>query len=803
MRTRNEKMKARALAVAVQGALLAMAAVPAHAEEPEIAELKMPTNFVEIGAADVSRNSAKFGEYTGMNKSGGDPVVNFGVRGGDAYGDRNGTRRWSISGTDLGLTCRALGATTADQGRWNLGIGYDELRHNISDSYQTPYQGSMGGNSFVLPAAFGAIAYPTGALGTRALSAAQTAEFHTLEIGTTRKNTSLTGGYNLTPALRISFDYNRLDQTGAKLMGFSSDGFTTAGVFTTGSAEKPAILPIPTNYTTDTFNLALDWIGDKGYFTGAYYASMFRDRYDRVTWTTFAVANSLDNMTTPPNNSLHQLNLSGGYALSPTIKLVGGLSYGRNTQNASFVVPDAGMMLAALQAASLNGLVVTSHADLRLSHQVAKDLAVAFALKYDKRDNQSESNFYDFNSLAGTATTAGHYPNTPFSNRKSQAELSGDYRLNKEQRVRLAYNHEDVRRWCNHYATNALYNYLPGTNCVVATATKDDKFTLGYQFKAAKGIDLNASYAHSDRKTDSDPLARVAFITANGGALPTPFANPIVANPLATNGLNGGDFIGFKPYFDASRRQHLIKARVNWQAGQRVSLGLGGRYTDDKYTDSTFGVQKGNGWSLNLDATYNYSDNGSVFSYVTEQHRQRDMTSEQLPPAGLTATGAALTATAANATRLNVPLGATWSNRLTDQDITFGLGFKHSGLMADKLELAADLTYSVGKTSYGTTLNYAGLTTGGLTCADPAIGSCGTLPDFKNRLTQLTLRANYKLNKQSKFALMAGHQKLSSDDWFYNIYQTGFTATSLMPSNQQSGSYSVSVAAATYTYSFR
>ena len=53
--------------------------------------------------------------------------------------------RWSVTGSDLGTTSRALGATVSNQGHWNFGIGYDELRHNITDTYQTPYLGSHGG----------------------------------------------------------------------------------------------------------------------------------------------------------------------------------------------------------------------------------------------------------------------------------------------------------------------------------------------------------------------------------------------------------------------------------------------------------------------------------------------------------------------------------------------------------------------------------------------------------------------------------------------------------------------------------
>ena len=245
-------MKVRALALAVEGVLVAMYAMPAHADDEQAASLKVPTNFVEIGASNVSSSSAKFGEYNGLNKSGAYGIGNFSVRGGDAYGDGNGTRRWELKGSDLGLTSRAVGATIGDQGRWNLGISYDELRHNISDSYQTPYLGSMGGNSFVLPANFGVV--PTAAPGTKVLTAAQLGDFHTMDVSSTRENTSLTAGFNLNRQWDIKFDYNHLDQSGAKLQGFGSYGSALVGG--AGTNEKISILPMPTNYKTDTVNLA-------------------------------------------------------------------------------------------------------------------------------------------------------------------------------------------------------------------------------------------------------------------------------------------------------------------------------------------------------------------------------------------------------------------------------------------------------------------------------------------------------------------------------------------------------------------
>ena len=68
MKTHNGKMKVRALALAVQGVLVAMYAMPARADDAEAAALKLPTNFVEIGISSTSRDSAKFGEYSGLNK---------------------------------------------------------------------------------------------------------------------------------------------------------------------------------------------------------------------------------------------------------------------------------------------------------------------------------------------------------------------------------------------------------------------------------------------------------------------------------------------------------------------------------------------------------------------------------------------------------------------------------------------------------------------------------------------------------------------------------------------------------------
>jgi MtrB/PioB family decaheme-associated outer membrane protein len=808
MKTNKELFVVRKLTLAVQGALVAMLAIPliAFAADDDVAALTHPTNSVEIGIGNTSKDSAKFGEYNGLNKSGADLIGNFSVRGGDAYNAHeggSGVNRWEIKGTDLGTTSRELGGTVSNQGQWNLGIKYDELRHNISDTYQTPLQGSMGGNNFTLPSNFGVIntSYidPNVKGGAQALTPTQLAAFHTEDVHSDRKNTSFTAGYNFDPQWGVKFDFNRLDQSGAKLMMASTDAATAASGpgGSTWGVEKMLMLMNPTNYKTDTFNLDINWKGDKSFLTAGYFGSFFRDKYNSLTFpnpyaalnaTTPAMGDTsvpfpIDTLSTMPSNDFHQLNLSGGYTFTSATKVAGGLSYGRNTQNEDYpfamlqVVPGTPGVTALPMGGgvppqgSLNALVISTHADLKLTNQTSKDLMLSVGLKYNQRDNQTASNTYNFIDLGNKNRTS---VNTPMSNRKTQLEFAGDYRLNQSNRLHLAYEYEAIKRWCNNSLANTAQGPVPlypytDSSCVQIPASKENKLLAGYKLNASEAVHFNAGYSYAKRKSDVNDT----------------FYNPMQAL------VEGFEFPGYRAFFDASRTEQLVKAGVNWEANDKLSLGLNGRYVDDRYDDSPLGVQKGNTWSANLDATYSYIENGSISAYMTQEHSQRDLTNEQR-------------ATTANATRLAVLAGSTWSNKLHDNDSTLGLGVKQGGLMSGKLVLAGDLTYSLGKTGYDTQLNYTGttLTPNFWTCSSTGLLSCGSTPDIKSELLILKITGNYQVDKASKVALGYMFQKLKSDDYYYNFYQNGYTGTGNLPTNQQSGSYAVNVVTVSYSFMF-
>ncbi len=779
MKTHNEEMKVSVLAIAVRCALMVTIALPLSAYATDEADaLKKPSSSVDFGALYSSENSARFGQYNGLNKKGFYGLGGFDVRGGDGYdGDKNSALRWKLNGSDLGTTSRTLGASVSEQGKWKLNLGYDELRHNITDTFQTPLQGKMGGNNFTLPANFGGI---NGGVNpsARVLTPNQLFDFHSEKEYTTRRNGSVGTSFSFTDQLSAQIDYNHLEQSGAKLIGTGSQGGINLVGGSTGRAEAVNLIMNPTSYSTDNINAALNWVGDKAHLTAGYYGSLFHDDYNSLNWQN-AIATGASNckgsncyvnnsMSTAPSNSLHQANLTGGYDFSATTKLAGGFSYSYNKQNDSYaptIIPQASgisnmMQANGLPASSLNGVVETTHGDLKLTDRSIKDLSLTAGFKFDERDNRTDSNAYKYINIAGAAYTG---VNTPYSNRKLQYEAAADYRLTKGQNLNLTYLHESLKRWCN--------QVLGGAQCVASPASEEDKVSLTYRLKVIDTVNFNAGYIYADRRAD------VANFLANAG-------NYAITTAVSGSAFNAGNFQGFVAYPYASRNQNVGKAGVNWQVTQKLDLGVNGRYSHDDY-NANLGVQNAQSVGVNIDATYSYNEDGNVSAYWSWQNGQRNLSS-----------GAVGNGLAAFTPSQIIPPQNIWTNKLNDNSNAVGLLAKHSGLLDGKLEVIGDLSYSLDTSRYSTQTPY------NATCGSLATLTCGNLSPIKNELISLKLTGNYKILENGKLSLTYLYQKLNSNDYFYNGQQFGYTPNRVMPTGLQEQSYTANVVALSYNHSF-
>jgi MtrB/PioB family decaheme-associated outer membrane protein len=747
-------------------------AAAADEGEGDVKELVCPVNFVELGAMGVSKSSPKFGEYTGLDRSGGYGIANFDLHGGDSHCQGTGLMRWKAWGKDLGTTSREIGASVATQGKWSFALVFDQLRHYTTTGYQTPLEGSPGSNVFGLAPGFGTVNTTAAAgapTGTQALTPAQLASFRSRNVYNERQNTAFSAGYAFNTEWSVKFDFKRIDQSGAKLISAPTNAYNGGPGGYNYAAQGIFALMNPTKFKNDTFNFGLNWVGEKAYGSVEYYISLFHDSYTGVSFpnpmttgapTGTVVAGGLptDTMSTAPSNQLHQLNLTGGYIFSPTTKLTGGLSFGINRQNASFdgSYTSTPNTAPGLPTPSLNGKVQTKHADARLTHQFTKALNLNVGFKYNERDNKTPVNVYNFwaiNTTSGAGLTA---TNAPMSNKRTQWDAALDYRISKSQKLRFSYDYDHIQRWCSDAASNAQgagnAAYYVTASCAQVPKSTENKLTASYKLSIFEAVDFQAGYTHADRKATVNPS----------------FYNPMQAN------AQGYENYGFLAYFQASRRQDLVKLGVNWHVTSKLDLGLNGRYTKDNYYDSALGVQGGKSSSLDIYANYSPSGNFTYGAYLSVQNRSRDLTS-------------------ASDRNLTAPPVNLWYDSLTDKSTTIGLNAKQK-FHHDKLELTEDLAYGLSKSRYNTWLgpNIA-----------PAVGNSGETPDIKSRLLQFRLTGSYNFSKSSRLTLGYLYQRLKSNDYFYNGYEYGFTPTALMPSNQQAPSYKVQAVYIVYRYSFQ
>jgi MtrB/PioB family decaheme-associated outer membrane protein len=416
------------------------------------------------------------------------------------------------------------------------------------------------------------------------------------------------------------------------------------------------------------------------------------------------------------------------------------------------------MQPGGLPTSSLNGLVETTHGDLKLTNQSIKDLTLTAGFKFNERANSSNSNTYNYVNLASSSLTTGLYTgvNTPYSNNKAQYEIAGDYRLTKAQTLRLAYERESLKRWCN--------SVVGGAQCVASPSSDEDKIGLTYRIKALENVSFNAGYSYADRHADFDPNFQ-----ANTG-------NYALKTATIGSALNGSNYLSYVAYPYASRNQNLGKTGVNWQVTQKLDLGVNGRYAYDNY-DATLGVQNGHSAGVNVDATYTYAENNSISAYWSWQNGQRNLRSGN------------------NGTQIVSPTNV-WTNQLEDNSNTFGLLTRRGGLLNGKLEIIGDASYALDTSAYSTQVPYLA------SCDASNTLTCGNVSPIKNELISLKLTGNYKLYKNGKVALTYLYQQLNSNDYFYNGQALGYTPNSLMPNNLQPQNYAVNVVALSFNHSF-
>ncbi len=803
MKNTQNRYVARASVIAVQGALAALTVIPtAYAADAsdEVRQLTQPTKQVEIGVGDVSKKSAKFGEYNGLNKSGGYAIGNFDLSGGGTYDSGNATR-WRVTGTNLGLDTRNLRLDFGEQGLFRATLGYDELVRNYRDDYKMLWNGG-GTTSLTLPAGYPAAATRVGST-TSAANAL--ANWNNIQAPNAVSGTAGGGPGYVIPALMHNFDLGTKRTTYdfgfANLLGPDwaltasvrhqlKDGTKLTGVNMNRFSGPSSLLPEPINSSTDQLEGALRYAGERSHFSVGYYGSFYKN--DVNVWTidyaggasTTPVPGNVARMSGMPDNQMHQLNLAGGYDISRTTRLVASGSYSRMTQNESFLATPAGATWVVPEG-SANAKVLNKQFLAKLTSRPITKLSLNASYKYDDRENRTPIlNFLVTPDLTSAST---QYTNEPNNRRQQQLNLDADYTLGRGQALKAGWEWQEIRRSAAGSPEETPFR---------AEKNRENTLRAEYRNTLAEMLTGRVSYARSHRRAteyeEGDPRP-------TSPPAPLPAADPLLP--------------GFRQFFLADRNRDKIRGALNYQATDALSLQGALDYNKDRYPNSAYGLQEANSWVLALDGAYAASGTLSFNAYYTYEDMKTRKESLAISR-GLTTT--TLEAHAAGCAPFPVTAGNLpvdyWtdpcrrtSETVADHVHTLGLGFRSKGLLSNKFDLTGSLSYSLAITPI--TVTGGNYNSNGLATLNNIFVPAESFPDTTSAMTDLRLTGTYTIDKVSAVRLNYLYRRLSSSNWQWDAYSNSTLGVLALQGyigpGMTSPNYNVHVVGVSYIYRFQ
>lgn len=324
------------------------------------------SGVIEAGIGAVSSESARFGDYTGLDRKGAFLVLGGSLRyrGTDGY-------YGNLAATDLGLDTRTLQAAGGKEGVFGLRFGYAEIPHWLSDTSATPFLG-VGSGTLTLPAG-----YP--AASTASMPLGSTLQAVDLGFKRTRSDLGATwyGGDNWTHRVSLRHDV----RDGTQRMGGSFFSSTTQ-------------LAAPVDQTTDQLEVSTSFSSRQFQATLAYQASLFREGQAALTWANpfspVVTGATRGQLALPPDNQFHQIALTAGYQLNPQLQASADIAVGRMTQDEPFLAATLNPTLTApLPATSLQGRADTFNGSLRVTALPLPGVRVNASVNRDKRDNRT------------------------------------------------------------------------------------------------------------------------------------------------------------------------------------------------------------------------------------------------------------------------------------------------------------------------------------------------------------------------------------------------------------------------------
>lgn len=507
---------------------------------------------VELGAGYVSDDSFKFGEYNGLFEKGAYFIGNATAR----YRDEDADYM-DLFIRDLGLEKRSIGIEGGRQGKYKLFLRYDEIPHYISDTAETPYLGN-GSDLLTLPPGWVRA-------GTTAGMTELATSLHQVDLKTKRKRADVGMAFTPTSNWEYKLKYRHEVKDGQ---------IATAGAFFFNAAQ----LIKPVDHVTDQVDASVTYMTKKWQTSVAYYGSFFKNNNDSLTFDnayTSGFGADTGQLALAPDNQFNQFVLSGGFQVTEGTIASAEVAMGRMEQNDSFLPYTTNIPLnSTLPSNSLNGLVDTMTANLKLISALSEKWRLNAAYTYNDRDNKTPQ--LTFNSWVTTDSFVnGPRTTLPYSFTENDFKLSADYRFVRSTKLGFGYDYEAIERTYQE-----------------ADKTKENTLWANVTVRAAD-TDLIVKIARGDRDVSN--------------YTPVPEIQP------PENSL-------LRKYNMADRERLVSKMHASILPVENITLGLSVDYATDDYTDSQIGLTDGSEFSIHADASMVLTEKTNLHFFVGQQY---------------------------------------------------------------------------------------------------------------------------------------------------------------------------------------
>lgn len=364
------------------------------------------TGSADASVLNVSDDSARFGDYTGLDEDGiyvnADADVTY--RAGDGYAV-------SLDVRNLGLDSRSVELGVGRQGSWGVDLSWDELPKRLDDTVSTVYEG-LGSSRLTLPNDWVRGNFTSD-------MTALDASLRDFDLGWDRKAIGMGLEFIQSERLRYEADWTRETKQGRGL---------TWGSFIGTGAE----LAKPLDYETNEVDAGLVYTGDAWNIRVGYYGSFFSNKDNTLTWDNPFNGSDRGRMAMAPDNSYHQARLSGAYRFSTwDTTLSASYAQGRMEQSDALTQYTINPAIAAqpLPFQEFDGEVDTTAANLRLSARPMDRLRVSAEYRYHERDNQSPQ--VEWSAVQGDSFLVAPFQNPAYSFENRDLSVTADYRFSR------------------------------------------------------------------------------------------------------------------------------------------------------------------------------------------------------------------------------------------------------------------------------------------------------------------------------------------------------------------------------------